>query len=112
MLHGDYLSKKRPLSHQNGHARAHHAAMAFSEVAFVNGLGAGMRGECAVKFCGAKPRIEPGQFILTTSLRFTYPKSGTAALHCGRGSHYSISLEVEREIADIGAERIPGAICR
>ncbi|QCT21773.1 hypothetical protein FEM41_20000 [Jejubacter calystegiae] len=42
--------KKETSAHQNGHTRAHHAAMAFSEVAFVNGLGVGMRGECAVKF--------------------------------------------------------------
>lgn len=42
--------KKETSAHQNGHTRAHHATMAFSEVAFVNGLGVGMRGECAVKF--------------------------------------------------------------
>ncbi|EBN2671688.1 hypothetical protein DOO61_06675 [Salmonella enterica] len=55
--------KKETSAHQNGHARAHHAAMAFSEVAFVNGLGTGMRGECAVKFRYKKASGQAGSVI-------------------------------------------------
>ncbi|MGT3194631.1 hypothetical protein, partial [Yersinia enterocolitica] len=49
---------KETSAHQNDHARAHHAAMAFSEVTFVNGLGFKTRGECAVIYCHKKaPRL-------------------------------------------------------
>ncbi len=62
--------KKRSLSHQNSHTRAHHAAMAFSAVAFVNGLGVEIRGECAMKWI-RKSHTKSEAFRYQTSQELT-----------------------------------------